>query len=45
MSASTPVRPTLPVDILARKGGAPLVCLTAYTTPIARLADPHCDVI
>lgn len=45
MSASTPVRPTLPVDILARKGGAPLVCLTAYTTPIARLADPHCDVV
>jgi 3-methyl-2-oxobutanoate hydroxymethyltransferase len=45
MSASTPVRPTLPVDILARKGGEPLVCLTAYTTPIARLADPHCDVI
>lgn len=45
MSASTPVRPTLPVDILARKGGAPLVCLTAYTTPVARLADPHCDVV
>ncbi|RUS58846.1 3-methyl-2-oxobutanoate hydroxymethyltransferase [Pseudorhodobacter sp. E13] len=45
MSASTPVRPTLPVDILARKGGDPLVCLTAYTTPIARLADPHCDVV
>jgi 3-methyl-2-oxobutanoate hydroxymethyltransferase len=34
----------LPVDILARKGGEPLVCLTAYTTPVARLVDPHCDV-
>ena len=45
MSATSPVRPTLPVDILARKGGVPLVCLTAYTTPIARLADPHCDVV
>lgn len=45
MSATSPVRPTLPVDILARKGAAPLVCLTAYTTPIARLADPHCDVV
>lgn len=45
MSASTPVRPTLPVDILARKGDKPLVCLTAYTTPVARLVDPHCDVV
>lgn len=45
MSVNTPVRPTLPADILARKGGEPLVCLTAYTTPIARLVDPHCDVV
>lgn len=45
MSASTHIRPTLPVDILARKGAAPLVCLTAYTTPVARLVDPHCDVV
>ncbi|MDZ4094735.1 MAG: 3-methyl-2-oxobutanoate hydroxymethyltransferase [Paracoccaceae bacterium] len=44
MSASSPVRPVLPADILARKGGVPLVCLTAYTTPVARLVDPHCDV-
>ncbi|MDT8857295.1 3-methyl-2-oxobutanoate hydroxymethyltransferase [Paracoccaceae bacterium Fryx2] len=44
MSASTPVRPVLPTDILARKGGEPLVCLTAYTTPVARLVDPHCDI-
>lgn len=45
MSVSSPVRPVLPPDILARKGGgAPLVCLTAYTTPVARLVDPHCDV-
>ena len=33
------------VDIRARKGGEPLVCLTAYTTPMARLIDPHCDLI
>jgi 3-methyl-2-oxobutanoate hydroxymethyltransferase len=45
MSANAPVRPTLPVDILARKGGKSLVCLTAYTTPVARLVDPHCDVV
>ena len=44
MSASAPVRPVLPPDIKARKGGTPLVVLTAYTTPFARLVDPHCDV-
>lgn len=33
------------VDVTKRKGKAPLVCLTAYTTPIARLVDPHCDVV
>ncbi|MDM7464428.1 MAG: 3-methyl-2-oxobutanoate hydroxymethyltransferase [Tepidimonas taiwanensis] len=32
-------------DIRAAKGGQPLVCLTAYTTPVARLVDPHCDVV
>jgi 3-methyl-2-oxobutanoate hydroxymethyltransferase len=26
------------------KGGAPVVCLTAYTTPMARLVDAHCDL-
>ena len=44
MSASTPARPVLPPDIRARKGSAPLVVLTAYTTPMARLVDAHCDV-
>ncbi len=34
-----------PPDIAARKGKAPLVCLTAYTTPVARLVDPHCDMV
>lgn len=32
-------------DIRARKGGEPLVCLTAYDAPAARLLDPHCDVL
>lgn len=32
-------------DIRARKGGEPLVCLTAYDAPMARLLDPHCDVL
>ncbi len=44
MSASTPLRPVLPPDIRARKGQLPLVVLTAYTTPMARLVDAHCDV-
>lgn len=45
MSATVPVRPVLPPDIMARKGGAPMVMLTAYTTPIARLVDAHCDMV
>ncbi len=45
MSATAPVRPVLPPDILARKGGAPLVVLTAYSTPVARLVDAHCDIV
>ncbi|MEY3961339.1 MAG: 3-methyl-2-oxobutanoate hydroxymethyltransferase [Pseudomonadota bacterium] len=44
MSATSPLRPVLPPDIRARKGSAPLVVLTAYTTPMARLVDPHCDI-
>jgi len=44
MSANSPARPVLPPDIRARKGKAPLVVLTAYTTPMARLVDGHCDI-
>ncbi|MBL4906372.1 MAG: 3-methyl-2-oxobutanoate hydroxymethyltransferase, partial [Sneathiella sp.] len=32
-------------DIRAHKNQTPLVCLTAYTTPMARLLDPHCDML
>ncbi|MFV0302569.1 MAG: 3-methyl-2-oxobutanoate hydroxymethyltransferase [Paracoccus sp. (in: a-proteobacteria)] len=32
-------------DIRAQKGGAAIVCLTAYTTPMARLVDHHCDLL
>lgn len=32
-------------DIRQRKGGAPLVCLTAYTAPMAELLDPFCDIL
>jgi 3-methyl-2-oxobutanoate hydroxymethyltransferase len=45
MSATSPVRPVLPPDIRARKSGEPLVVLTAYSTPVARLVDAHCDMV
>nr|WP_027287609.1 3-methyl-2-oxobutanoate hydroxymethyltransferase [Rhodovibrio salinarum] len=32
-------------DIQARKGGTPLVCLTAYTAPMAHLLDAHAEVL
>lgn len=35
---------TIP-NIMARKSGTPLVCLTAYPTPVAELADKHCDIV
>ena len=32
-------------DISARKGRAPIVCLTAYSAPMAEILDAHCDVL
>ncbi|MEJ8405678.1 3-methyl-2-oxobutanoate hydroxymethyltransferase [Brevundimonas vesicularis] len=37
-------RITVP-GIAGRKGGEPIVCLTAYDAPMAALLDPHCDVL
>ena len=34
-----------PSAVQARKGGVPLACLTAYTTPMARLVDAACDLV
>ncbi|MEE8188366.1 MAG: 3-methyl-2-oxobutanoate hydroxymethyltransferase [Kiloniellales bacterium] len=31
--------------IARRKGGIPIVCLTAYTTPMARILDPLVDLL
>ncbi|MEI9402066.1 3-methyl-2-oxobutanoate hydroxymethyltransferase [Mesorhizobium argentiipisi] len=45
MSAAGGQRALTPPDIAARKGKTPLVCLTAYTTPVAKLVDEHCDVV
>ncbi|MBW8284713.1 MAG: 3-methyl-2-oxobutanoate hydroxymethyltransferase [Rhizobium sp.] len=44
---STPPRQKrlTPTDITALKGVRPAVCLTAYTTPMTRLLDPHCDLL
>jgi len=28
-----------------KKGGTPIACLTAYTAPIAKLLDPHVDLL
>lgn len=36
---------TTVASIRAAKGGVPIVALTAYTTPMARWADDHCDVV
>lgn len=45
MSATAHKRAPMADDIRAAKGGAPLVSLTAYTTPMAELMDPHCDFV
>lgn len=37
-------RITVP-DLRARKGGEPIVCLTAYTAPVAQRLDPHVDLL
>lgn len=47
MSATAPPPPARslrPPDIRALKGKRPIVMLTAYTTPVARLVDRHCDI-
>lgn len=50
MSAQTtdgaaPTRRVTAADIRARKGGEPIVSLTAYDAPMATLLDPHCDFL
>ncbi|ETX26760.1 3-methyl-2-oxobutanoate hydroxymethyltransferase [Roseivivax isoporae] len=45
MSATAKKTAPLPDDIRAMKGGVPIVSLTAYTTPMAQLLDPHCDLV
>jgi len=45
MSATARKTTPLPGDIRAMKGAAPIVSLTAYTTPMARLMDGVCDFV
>lgn len=45
MSKQTAIRRITVPDIAARKGGEPLVTLTAYTAPMAGRLDPHCELL
>jgi 3-methyl-2-oxobutanoate hydroxymethyltransferase len=45
MSVQEEIKRITAPDILARKGGAPIVCLTSYHAHTARILDQHCDVI
>ena len=45
MSVQEEIRRLTVPDIRARKGGEPIVSLTAYHAHTARLVDRHCDVI
>jgi len=45
VSVQDEIRRVTAPDILARKGGEPIVCLTSYHAHTARLVDKYCDVI
>lgn len=45
MSKHTEIRRLTAPDIAARKGREAVVCLTAYTAPMAALLDPHADLL
>ncbi|MDA7587450.1 3-methyl-2-oxobutanoate hydroxymethyltransferase, partial [Alphaproteobacteria bacterium] len=32
-------------DFIALKGQRKIVCLTAYSAPMAHALDPHCDLL
>jgi len=43
VNATTPPKRLTPFDL--KKGSTPIVCLTAYTAPVARLLDAHVDIL
>ena len=45
MSVQDEIKRVTAPDILARKHGEPIVCLTSYHAHTARLVDKYCDVI
>ena len=45
MSVQDEIKRLTAPDILARKGGEPIVCLTSYHAHTARLVDKYCDGI
>lgn len=45
MSAQSPIRRITAPQITARKGGEPIVCLTAYDAPTAAVLDEYCDLL
>jgi 3-methyl-2-oxobutanoate hydroxymethyltransferase len=45
VSVPVPDKKRTPADLRLRKGGVPIVCLTAYTAPLARLLDPIADLL
>ncbi|MEM9330440.1 MAG: 3-methyl-2-oxobutanoate hydroxymethyltransferase [Pseudomonadota bacterium] len=45
MSVTGKTKALTPPDIQDMKGVSPIVCLTAYTTPIAKMIDEHTDLV
>ena len=45
MSTQKAIRRTTVPQLRARKGGVPIVSLTAYTAPVAKALDPHTDCL
>ena len=45
MSQDFAVKRVTAPDIRSRKGGAPIVALTAYHAHTARIIDPHVDML
>lgn len=43
--SDAPIKRLTAPDIAARKGGDPLVMLTAYSSPMAALVDPEVDIL
>src|SRR5690242_6142346 len=45
VSKTSSSKTVTPSAIKARKGGPAIVCLTSYSAPMAKLVDPHADLI